>query len=196
MSCAGWLMVSASNTTSCRDLASSKILSISLWTSATRRQQHTAQRLRTRMNMKVTTNHSQSQHLQDVHIIERTVPVALPRLERVLDLSMMALLLGLFSTDLLANDMSAVTLVMDILEKKKKKRRIHTRHPEQTVSRMMHCTTDAASLLTAHLPSNLCFRKSNSAFCIISVTCADESGRRRGGGHKIKREEEEEYQVI
>lgn len=40
----------------------------------------------------------------------------LPRLERVLDLSMMALLLGLFSTDLLANDMSAVTLVMDILQ--------------------------------------------------------------------------------
>lgn len=29
---------------------------------------------------------------------------------------MMALLLGLFSTDLLANDMSAVTLVMDILK--------------------------------------------------------------------------------
>lgn len=51
-----------------------------------------------------------------MHIIERTVPVALPRLERVLDLSMMALLLGLFSTDLLANDMSAVTLVMDILK--------------------------------------------------------------------------------
>lgn len=48
-----------------------------------------------------------------------TVPVALPRLERVLDLSMMALLLGLFSTDLLANDMSAVTLVMDILKQHK-----------------------------------------------------------------------------
>lgn len=47
--------------------------------------------------------------------LSETVPVALPRLERVLDLSMMALLLGLFSTDLLANDMSAVTLVMDIL---------------------------------------------------------------------------------
>lgn len=34
MSCAGWLMVSASSTTSCRERASSKILSISLWTSA------------------------------------------------------------------------------------------------------------------------------------------------------------------
>lgn len=33
-SCAGWLMVSASRTTSCRVLASSNILSISLWTSA------------------------------------------------------------------------------------------------------------------------------------------------------------------
>lgn len=33
-SCAGWLMVSASNTTSCRDLASSNMRSISLCTSA------------------------------------------------------------------------------------------------------------------------------------------------------------------
>lgn len=54
---------------------------------------------------------------QDVHIIEWDSSCrALPRLERVLDLSMMALLLGLLSTDLLANDMSAVTLVMDILQ--------------------------------------------------------------------------------
>lgn len=28
--------------------------------------------------------------------------------------------------------------------------------------------------VTTHLPSNLCFRKSNSAFCIISVTCKDD----------------------
>lgn len=33
----------------------------------------------------------------------------------------MALLLGLFSTDLLANDMSAVTLVMDILKTNQRK---------------------------------------------------------------------------
>lgn len=33
-SCAGWLMVSASRTTSCRERANSKILSISLCTSA------------------------------------------------------------------------------------------------------------------------------------------------------------------
>jgi len=51
--------------------------------------------------------------------LSETVPVALPRLERVLDLSMMALLLGLLSTDLLANEMSAVTLVMDILQQRK-----------------------------------------------------------------------------
>lgn len=39
----------------------------------------------------------------------------LPRLERVLDRSMMALLLGLLRTDLLASDISAVTRVIDIL---------------------------------------------------------------------------------
>lgn len=71
--------------------------------------------------------------------LSETVPVALPRLERVLDLSMMALLLGLFSTDLLANDMSAVTLVMDILETK------HKRHTEEPGSSTTHCMTDAAS---------------------------------------------------
>lgn len=42
--------------------------------------------------------------------------VMIPRLDLVLDLSMMALLLGLLSTDLLARAMSAVTLVMDILQ--------------------------------------------------------------------------------
>lgn len=40
----------------------------------------------------------------------------LPKLERVLDLSMMALLLGLLRTDLLASDISAVTRVIDILQ--------------------------------------------------------------------------------
>lgn len=70
MSCAGWLMVSASNITSCRDLASSKILSISLWTSATRRQQHIAEQLWAWRIVKIITKHSQCQHLQDMHIIE------------------------------------------------------------------------------------------------------------------------------
>lgn len=39
----------------------------------------------------------------------------LPKLERVFERSIIALLLGLFRTDLLAREMSAVTLVIDIL---------------------------------------------------------------------------------
>lgn len=62
MSCAGWLMVSASNTTSCRDLASSKILSISLWTSATKRQQRIAEQIWTRRNRKLITTPRRSAH--------------------------------------------------------------------------------------------------------------------------------------
>lgn len=68
--------------------------------------------------------------------LSETVPVVLPRLERVLDLSMMALLLGLFSTDLLANDMSAVTLVMDILKQHKQRyvsSRANRRAAQQTL---------------------------------------------------------------
>lgn len=45
----------------------------------------------------------------------KVVPFS-PKLERVLDLSMMALLLGLLRTDLLASDISAVTRVIDILQ--------------------------------------------------------------------------------
>lgn len=102
--------------------------------------------------------------------LSKTLPVALPRLERVLDLSMMALLLGLFSTDLLANDMSAVTLVMDILKTNRRKT-FNRVLPGQT-RRPFTAQADASG---AHLPSNLCFRKSNSAFCIMSVTWKDES---------------------
>lgn len=116
MSCPGWLMVSASKTTSCRALASSKILSISLCTSAAGRRKHTAAQewngKRRRKNLSLVTTGT----WETCTSLSKTLPVALPRLERVLDLSMMALLLGLFSTDLLANDMSAVTLVMDILK--------------------------------------------------------------------------------
>lgn len=98
--------------------------------------------------------------------------VALPRLERVLDLSMMALLLGLFSTDLLANDMSAVTLVMDILKQHK--------HTSYRANRQEDDDDDDALYsVSAHLPSNLCFRKSNRAFCIMSVTCRQESGQKK-----------------
>jgi len=107
MSCAGWLIVSASRTTSCKDLASSKILSISLCTSA--------------------------------------------KLDRVFERSIIALLLGLFRTDLLAREMSAVTLVIDIL------------------------------------PSNLCFRKSKRAFCIMSVTLAEV--RKKEWGKHTQRQE-------
>lgn len=39
----------------------------------------------------------------------------LPKLDLVFDRSIIALLLGLFRTDLLAREMSAVTLVIDIL---------------------------------------------------------------------------------
>lgn len=120
MSCPGWLMVSASKTTSCRDLASSKILSISLCTSAAGRHKHKQDR-----NWMWGGGDKPSLVTTDTQetctSLSKTLPVALPRLERVLDLSMMALLLGLFSTDLLANDMSAVTLVMDILKTNQRK---------------------------------------------------------------------------
>ena len=42
----------------------------------------------------------------------------------MLDLSMIACLLGLFNTERLAREMSAVTLVMDILLEKKSKPKI------------------------------------------------------------------------
>lgn len=45
----------------------------------------------------------------------------LPKLDLVLDLSIIACLLGLFNTERLAREMSAVTLVMDILLQEKKK---------------------------------------------------------------------------
>lgn len=116
--------------------------------------------------------------------LSETVPVALPRLERVLDLSMMARLLGLLSTDLLANDMSAVTLVMDILQQSKTyvSQRAHWHQEDGSNKRL--CIT-----VTAHLPSNLCFRKSNSAFCIISVTCSNESN----GWQRTKMKKEGQY---
>lgn len=43
----------------------------------------------------------------------------LPKLDLVLDLSIIACLLGLFNTERLAREMSAVTLVMDILLEKR-----------------------------------------------------------------------------
>lgn len=48
---------------------------------------------------------------------------ALPRLERVLERSMMVCLLGLLRTERLAKEMSAVTRVMDILQRSRDARR-------------------------------------------------------------------------
>lgn len=52
--------------------------------------------------------------------------VHVPRLERVLERSMMACLLGLLRTERLAREMSAVTRVIDILKEGKKKRQATT----------------------------------------------------------------------
>jgi len=46
----------------------------------------------------------------------------LPKLDLVLDLSIIACLLGLFKTERLASEMSAVTLVMEILLAKKQQK--------------------------------------------------------------------------
>lgn len=48
----------------------------------------------------------------------------LPKLDLVLDLSIIACLLGLFNTERLAREMSAVTLVMDILLEKREKPKV------------------------------------------------------------------------
>lgn len=87
-----------------------------------------------------------------------------PRLERVLERSMMVCLLGLLRTERLAKEMSAVTRVMDILEETCgtatfRSREKGRRHEE-----------DQPLLFPTYLPSNLCLRKSKSAFCIMSVT--------------------------
>lgn len=50
----------------------------------------------------------------------------LPKLDLVFDRSIIALLLGLFSTDLLAREMSAVTLVIDILRGRTRGRPNHS----------------------------------------------------------------------
>lgn len=84
-SCEGWFIVSQSNTTSCNVVASSKILSISPWTS------------------------------------ERHV-------ERVVDRSMIARFVGLFNNERLAKEISAITLVIIIL-KRKRHTIINCNHP-------------------------------------------------------------------
>lgn len=108
-SCAGWLMVSASRATSCKVRASSKILSISLCTSAGAWSRGE--------------NHKASPGGGGGEDIPPTLPGregesrgSSPRLERVLERSMIMCLLGLLRTERLAREMSAVTRVMEILK--------------------------------------------------------------------------------
>lgn len=80
----------------------------------------------------------------------------------LLERSMMALLLGLFNKERLANEMSAVTRVMVILLKE--------REAEIGMERnSSDCRGSEMPGLT-HLPSNLFLRNSKRAFCIMSVT--------------------------
>lgn len=81
---------------------------------------------------------------------------------------MMALLLGLLRTDLLAREMSAVTRVIEILQKPRNTA-ITVTAEGRGLARPEGTDTD--------LPSNLCLRKSKSAFCIMSVTCTRDTGR-------------------
>lgn len=78
----------------------------------------------------------------------------LPRLDLVLERSMMARLLGLFSTDLLAREMSAVTRVMDILNRTNKCMHLgfvlYIILCMQFVRTKNHYTFILASLLTCH----------------------------------------------
>lgn len=194
-SCAGWLMVSASRTTSWRDLASSKILSISLWTSA--ENDWGKEKL-----------YEASFHSDQTWVKQNTpTPSRVftfiwgnnrhnsPRLERVFDLSIMAFL---FSTERFASDRSAVTRVMEILQDKHLITVTHnsskgwdrsalsgsykyiitvTYRPWNTNPTSCSssdgkpsCSCRQQPDRCTHLPSNLCLRKSNKAFCIMSVT--------------------------
>lgn len=126
-SCAGWLMVSASRMTSWRDLANSKILSISLWTSADEPKKG---RWLTHLTEQHFFSSAQIWHEQNKKLLflvgivklylaikdEIQLSFRSPRLERVLDRSIMAFL---FSTERFASDRSAVTRVIEILRNKK-----------------------------------------------------------------------------
>lgn len=93
----------------------------------------------------------------------------LPRLERVLDLSIMALLLGLFRTDLLASDISAVTRVIEILKNYFQIWKYVTQNHH--LGPALQLQFSVSRINSSYRPSNLCLRKSKSAFCIMSVTC-------------------------
>lgn len=109
VSCEGWLMVSQSKTTNWRLLANSKILSISPCTSAENRFRKLIQNLHINiLNIK---------NIFNINIKNENINAIQPMDEDLLlVLSMRALLLGLFKMDLLAREISAVTLVMTILK--------------------------------------------------------------------------------
>lgn len=65
------------------------------------------------------------------HVQNYSCVNVLPKLDLVFDRSIIALLLGLFRTDLLAREMSAVTLVIDIL-------RVRTQNKTTTVTFSVH----------------------------------------------------------
>lgn len=112
-SCAGWLMVSASSMTSWRDLASSKILSISLWTSADNNRGGKSAWYLADLTCRNKSSILSCKYLFLAHKKNQgQLCFNSPRLERVLDLSMMAFL---FSTERFASDRSAVTRVIEIL---------------------------------------------------------------------------------
>ena len=66
-----------------------------------------------------------------------------------------------------ANEISAVTLVMMIL---KKKMELHFNNYQEAVQKWKIVATARVINAMTYLPSNLCLRKSNRAFCIMSVT--------------------------
>lgn len=69
----------------------------------------------------------------------------------------------------LAREMSAVTRVIVILERRHNNKHYNTIMFNEK-NRASHLTHGGQELNRTNLPSNRCFKKSNSAFCIISVT--------------------------
>ena len=119
-----------------------------------------------------------------------------PRLERVFERSMMMCLLGLLRTERLAREISAVTRVMEILGDGARGARgqgglecpayspgsrtasypsiqefqdCHSSHPAHPQQQRTMVGVES-QLPGSYLPSNRCFKKSNKAFCIMSVT--------------------------
>lgn len=94
----------------------------------------------------------------------------------MLDLSMMALLLGLFSTDLLAKDMSAVTLVMDILQQPRKHTHRHVTHPPKLLAAGIRMTDAFGCLLTSRQTCASGSQTALSASCLSPRLTNEEEG--------------------